>query len=271
MSTPLPEFTKPPVSEVALSVVFAPLDKWRNAHSGMYWGRVQDRYPLTESHPPLPQQIENFDGQQPQAASFRIELFNPDLQRSWFLSDPPTRLLQIQKDRFTVNWRKVKGDEDYPRYVKDLKPKFEQEWDTFVAFLAEQKIGVPEVRQCEVIYVNDIPQGEGWERFADSLAMFAPWWKKESGSFLPLPENLNVAGTFLMPEKAGRLHFTAQRLLRATDGREVVQLQLIARGQPKSSGLKDILAWMDAGHEWIVRGFTDLTSHEAHKIWGRIK
>ncbi len=271
MADSLPEFTRPPVSEAALSVVFSPLENWRNVHSGMYWGRVQDRYPLTESHPPIPQQIESFETDRAQTLSVRVELFNPDLQRSWFLSDPANRILQIQKDRFTVNWRKVIGDETYPRYLKELRPHFEQEWNSFSAFLAEQKVGIPDVRQCEVIYVNDILQGDDWQKFADSLALFSPWWKKESGSFLPLPENLNVAGSFLMPEKTGRLHFTFQRVKRTIDGREAVQLQIIARGRPKSSEVGDILAWMDAGHEWIVRGFADLTSPEAHKIWGRTK
>ena len=27
--------------------------------------------------------------------------------------------------------------------------------------------------------------------------------------------------------------------------------------------------WFDTAHEWIVRGFTDLTTDEAHKLWGR--
>jgi uncharacterized protein (TIGR04255 family) len=271
MADSLPEFTNPPVSEVALSVVFAPLENWRSAHSGMYWGRIQNKYPLTESHPPIPPQIESFEADQAQALSVRIELFNPDSQRSWFLSDPPIRLLQIQKDRFTVNWRKVKGDELYPRYLKDLRPNFEREWNLFVAFLAEQKIGVPDVRQCEVVYVNDFLQGNDWEKFADSLTLFSPWWKKENDSFLPVPENLTVAGTFLIPEKIGRLHFNAQRVRRMIDARDAIQLQLTARGQVKSSETTDILAWMDMGHEWIVRGFTDLTSPEAHKLWGRIK
>jgi hypothetical protein len=33
-ATPLPEFEDPPVSEVALSVQFAPLETWRSPHAG---------------------------------------------------------------------------------------------------------------------------------------------------------------------------------------------------------------------------------------------
>jgi hypothetical protein len=52
----------------------------------------------------------------------------------------------------------------------------------------------------------------------------------------------------------GRLHFTAQRVLRTIDNRDAIQLQLTARGNPKSDKIQDILSWMDLGHEWIVRG-----------------
>jgi hypothetical protein len=36
--TPRPEYAAAPVSEVALAVHFAPLEKWRSAHAGLYWG-----------------------------------------------------------------------------------------------------------------------------------------------------------------------------------------------------------------------------------------
>jgi hypothetical protein len=60
-ATPLPEFEDPPVSEVSLSVVFAALVNWRSAHAGLYWNRINSQYPHTETHPPLPTQIEQFD------------------------------------------------------------------------------------------------------------------------------------------------------------------------------------------------------------------
>lgn len=270
MANPLPEFANPPVSEVAISVTFAPLENWKSAHSGVYWSRIIQKYPLTEVHPPLARQIEVFDEEpKPIARVIQFELATPDSQRYWFLTDPPVRVVQVQRDRFAINWRKVKGDETYPRYKDELRPRFKEEWNTFVAFLAEQKIGEPSVAQCDVTYVNDILRGEDWNSGSDSLALFSPWWAKGTDGFLPAPETLNIAGSFLMPERCGRLHFTMQRVLRGIDSREAIQLQLIARGKPNSSKIEDILSFMDVGREWIVRGFTDLTSPHAHKLWGR--
>lgn len=267
--SPLPEFDKPPVSEVALSVEFSALENWRGPHAGLYWATIQKEYPNTEVRPPLPSQIEGFGGSVWQRPGFRLELASPDINRFWFLSDPPTKLIQVQRDRFIINWRKVKGDEIYPRYFKEMRPRFEREWKGFKDFIAVQKIGVVSPQQCEVTYVNDILKDEEWKSFDESLDLFAPWWKKGSDGFLPSPENLALSGSFTFQDQSGRLHFVVQRTIRGIDNKEAVQFQLIARGKPSSENDVDLLKWMDLGHEWIVRGFTDLTSNHAHKLWGR--
>jgi hypothetical protein len=79
----------------------------------------------------LPSQIEAFSGELPQTPTFRVELVNPDVTRFWFLAEPPTRLIQVQRDHFIINWRKVRGDEIYPRYQSEMRPRFEREWNEF--------------------------------------------------------------------------------------------------------------------------------------------
>lgn len=269
---PIPEFEDPPVSEVALSVEFSPLQGWRSAHAGLYWGLISKGYPNTDSHPPLPSQIEKFDSEFWQRPGVRIEAVNPDIARFWFLADPPVKLIQVQRDRFVVNWRKVGGDEVYPRYLAEMRPRFAREWRQFAEFVTEHKIGTMAVQQCEVMYVNSILQGKYWNSFEDALRLFAPWWKSGTDRFLPTPESLSLSGSFRFPEQRGRLHFNAQHARVQTAEKaemEAIQLQLTARGRPASGAESDILSWMDMGHEWVVRGFTDLTSEEAHVLWKR--
>ena len=136
MAKKLPEYQNPPVTEVALSVTFSPLEKWKSAHSGLYWSKVLTRYPLTEVYPELPHQIENFDDVQPPTVSIQFEMFNPDNQRYLFLTEPSTRVIQVQRDRFVTNWRQIDGDEPYPRYRADLRPTFERE-----AFVVDRRAG----------------------------------------------------------------------------------------------------------------------------------
>jgi uncharacterized protein (TIGR04255 family) len=178
-------------------------------------------------------------------------------------------LIQVQRDRLIINWRKVKGDETYPRYLDEMRPRFEREWREFLTFISDQKIGTISVQQCEVTYVNDLLQGRDWGTFQDSLALFAPWWKDGTDHFLSKPVSLALSGSFEFTPERGRLHFTTHHVRRTGDEREIVQFTLLARGKPASGSDADILSWMDMGHEWIVRGFSDLTSTQAHRLWKR--
>ena len=268
---PLPEYANPPVSEVVLSVEFLPLEGWKGSHGGRFWAEIVQEYPQTEVQPMLPSQIEQFGEDVWKQRPVQVEFGDPDWARFWFIGEPPTRLIQVQRNRFIVNWRKIQGDEVYPRYVNDIRPRFQREWERFKGYVAAQQLGAVSVQQCEVTYINDIPQGQGWTTPADTARLFAPWSGKVTEGFLSSPEMLNIAGSFLMPEDQGRLHFIIQRAFRKTDESQILQLRLTARGRPRSGDTAGVLAWMDLGREWIVRGFTDLTTAEAHRLWRRIR
>lgn len=266
----LPEFQNPPVSEVALSVEFLPLQRWLSPYAGLYWDQISNEYPGIAVHAPLPSQIEKFGGEFWQnRATMRVALPSPDFNRVWFLSEPPTRLIQIQRDRYIVNWRKVQGNEAYPRYRDEIRPRFQKEWGRFKEFVVSRELGDIEVQQCEITYVNDIIQGQGWNSVADMPRIFSRWSDQRSGKFLPSAESVELSGSFLMPEELGRLHFAVQHLRREIDDTQVIQLRLTARGKPGSGSDADVLEWMDHGRNWIVRGFTDLTTAEMHRLWQR--
>jgi hypothetical protein len=71
-----------------------------------------------------------------------------------------------------------------------------------------------------------------------------------------------------MPE-GGRLRVMMQPAIRRQGAKEVLQSTLTARGRPRRPELGASLGWFDLGHEWIVRGFTDLTTAAMHTIWRR--
>jgi len=254
---PLPEFENPPITEVALSVQFEPLGWWRIAHAGLFWAQIKSGYPLTEAQISLPPQIEQFgEDRFPQAPTITFSQVDSDSARVWFLSKDNTRLIQVQRDRFIINWRKFVGDEVYPRYPV-LRQRFEQEFTIFRDFAHTQEPDPLNIQQCEITYVNDMPRGEVWETFSEATELFSAWWGVCTDGFLPAPETVNVSGSFVLPNEQGRLHFATQNLRRARDQRDLVQLRLTARGKPSRNDLADVLAWMDLGREWIVRGFSD--------------
>ena len=46
-------------------------------------------------------------------------------------------------------------------------------------------------------------------------------------------------------------------------------LELKTIGIDESARIKGVREWFDLAREWIVRGFTDSTTPEIQKIWGR--
>lgn len=273
MVDPLPEFAQPPVSEVAISVDFSALEGWLPAHAGLYWALLQKQYPNSEIHHEVPSVIEQFGEDFFRPALPKIELVGSDELRNirhWFLNGPKTELIQVQRDRFIINWRKLGTDEPYPRYGQHMRGRWIREWAAFKKFVSDHDLGEFNIRQCEITYVNDIPQGEGWEMFPEALRLFS-WGGLADRKFLPAPETFRTAVSYEMPGQCGRLHVTVQHVLRNTDLKQVVQLRLVARGKPESNSDDDTLIWLDRAREWIVRGFTEVTSEYAHRLWKRVR
>lgn len=264
----LPEYEQPPVIETLLSVQFGPLAQFSILHFGLYWAKIRADYPHYEVQPPLGPSVEQFGEEIWKQPGIKFEIVHGPEVRCWFIDKSGTRLIQVQRDRFIHNWRRVKDEDVYPRYA-NIKPKFIEEWQGFCRFVDEAELGKPEVNQCEVTYVNHIELGRGWKSYGELNRVIACWSGVYSGNFLSAPESVLVNASFVIPEQKGRLHIAMQRAIRTRDAKEVLQLSLTARGKPASSRLEDILEWFDLGHEWIVRGFTDFTTREMHKLLGR--
>jgi len=264
----LPDFLEPPVVETVLGVQFMSPKHFSIPHFGLYWNTIRKEFPGFEVKSPLGQAIEQFEGKPFNRLTIGVELVSsPDI-RCWFINSSKTQLIQVQPDRFLHNWRKVKEDDVYPHY-DSIKPNFMEEWQKFCQFLDNVGLGSPEVNQCEITYVNHIELGKGWKTYGELNKVISSWSGVYSGNFLPDPESINLNTRYVLPNKRGRLHIAMQRVIRQQDAKEVLQLNLTARGKPSSSRPEDISEWHDLGHEWIVRGFTDFTTEEMHKNWRR--
>ena len=149
--------------------------------------------------------------------------------------------------------------------------EFKVAWNDFLAFLRDYGISEPHVLRCELTYLNHFERGRAWSTLADLPHLISVWSGKGSEGFLPVPELVDFDLRYAMPAPGDRLNVQFRRAKRHEDNREILQLTLTARGQPKSGTIDDLFACFDIGHEWITRGFTDLTAAEAHKTWGRTR
>jgi uncharacterized protein (TIGR04255 family) len=270
-----PDFSDPPVIEVALSLQFMPLEAFRIPHYGLLREAFRaEGLSRFEEHGVLPQNFETFDSNRIPRIAFSVQTFDdaPPLPRLWLINDAGNELVQIQPDRLIVNWRKGAEDEAYPRYTSVLA-RFERAVATFEKVVASENLGTVVPSQCEVTYVNHIVSGHGWITHGEADQILTVWQNKYSDDFLTRPEDSGFAARFLIGEDRnapqGRLHVNFQPAFRSTDGRPMYVLTLVARGAPLDQTSSGVLKFLNLGHQYVIRGFTSLTTSHMHAIWGR--
>jgi len=265
---PLPDYDRPPVIEVVCGTQFEPLTAFQATAFGVFWEKVRAEYPTTEEKPPLDPLFERLG--EPGQTEARVEISpTPPLPRMFFVHQQPNYLMQVQKDRFLHNWRKV-GDADvYPHYPA-IFDKFWAGWGRFLTFCHDEHIGDVRVNQLEITYINHILAGDAWQGPGNVGDVFpdAKWRQKRT--FLPTPEVIGWRASFQLPDQRGRLHVALKQGMRRTDGKPVLLCDLTARGMAASQDAVAIQQWFSTAREWIVRGFADLADERVQKeVWLR--
>jgi uncharacterized protein (TIGR04255 family) len=272
-TSPLPEFERPPVAEVALSLAFEPIDGYTSAHTGRFWTRLPATFARVEEQAPyeIPDELESIVPEQR-----RVQVLpNIPPPRIWLLTADANNLIQIQPDGFFRNWRRAGSGESYPRYQR-LRELFKADlthFDNFVNETFSRRI-VP--TRCEITYVNHIPSGDGWNNFGDIDKIVSCCASPATGAFLPQPEECTYETKFPIRNEPsghflGRLTVSVKPAFRREDKHPLFVMTLSARGKPLGPGLSGGLNFLDIGHEWIVRGFADLTTKAMQNIWRRLQ
>jgi uncharacterized protein (TIGR04255 family) len=266
-------FATPPVNEVALSVQFQSPVLDDVGLLADYWPAIRADFPRHEKQPPLPPMQEDFA--RPPQSGFQFQLLQaPPQPRYWFLSTDGVTLVQVQSDRFALNWRQQKGDEEYPRY-RVLRPEFERRYD---AFLDVARAGgvQPEPTWCELTYINHVDAPGAAEGAHGPLARVLRALSRDpASSTLPPVEDTALQQRFLLlteeGEPVGRLYLAATPAFRNEDGAPIYVLTLVVRGRPAEPTMQGVLRFFDRGRDLIVQGFKESTTDEMHKVWGLVE
>jgi uncharacterized protein (TIGR04255 family) len=268
----LPDFTSPPVTEVVLGVQFNRLERFLTPHIGAVWDRFKLEFPRIEEHPPLPPAFETF-GSNPQffpGVSFQIGA-GAEMPRVFFMNADKTQLLQVQRDRFFHNWRKTGTGSDYPRFERMLKT-FVDGFEKFVQALASVGIESVVPNQCEVSYINQIPALENEGPFEVFKRTFPQQASGVGDGVLGAPEDMRFLLRYVMfganEKPIGRVIVSAEPARRG-DGVRIMQLTLTARGKPQKENMEGVIDFLQQGRLYIVWCFTELTSADMHKVWGK--
>jgi len=260
----LPDFSNPPVVEVAFGVQFLPLEGLHGlalAPLRELWRQI---YPKIQEQPPLAPAIE---GAPPLLPQLQLRMVPTPTIRQWFLSEDETELVQIQTDRLLFNWRSGDQSATYPRYDY-MRRTFAQRFADLVQFVADEQLGEMSVVQAELSYINVIDVGPDDLGRMDS---FLRGWPGAIGHHLGEPEQSRLTLTFPINDAGQppvRLYAEVNPAQRP-NGESVLFFSLTVRGNPGGRDMDESLKFLDAAHGHLVRSFAELTNESMHESWGR--
>ncbi|MDA8045307.1 MAG: TIGR04255 family protein [Actinomycetota bacterium] len=258
----LASFDEPPVAEVAAGIQFRSLFGVRGIALGPLRERWREQYPHVQEMPPLPPQIEASPAGGP---VFQLGFGPVPSSRYWFLNEDHTELVQVQNDRLVVNWRRGSKGGAYPRYGA-IRGLFADRRADLEAFLAEETLGVLDVVQVELTYINSIP--ELVNRPADEVLSGLRWPQLDE---LGRPEQVRASASFVVPEMGVtpvRLYLSVEPGTEL-DGGPTAFLTVTVRGAAEQGNGDTTLAFLDEAHEHVVRSFTEVTTESMHRTWKR--
>lgn len=256
-SVTLPSYKKPPIGEVVCGMRFHPVGLLI-PHIGLLWERFRADYPKIQHAEPLVSA----------AGVIPVDsITGLPIPRVWFINESDDQLVQVQTDLLYFNWRCRKNE--YPRYDHVIK-RFKSARDIVASFFGEEGLGELNPIKYELTYINHIPKGEGWDTIADLNKIFSDFiWVGSKGRFLPNPDKIAWTTEFPLQENMGSLSIMLKHAIRNVDRVPLYVLELSAKGIGEPKDRNDFRKWFDVAHEWIVKGFTDITTPKAHKMWKR--
>jgi len=252
-----PTFANPPVSEVVIGLFFSPIATITNAHFGKFWEKNSEIWVSARDQNPIPIQLEEF-GDTSAFGRLGLQISSDPSSRVQLFSRDRSRLLQMQREGFFYNWKKIEA-EDYPRF-QALRGEFFNHFENYSDFVLNETETKINPLQWEVTYVNSIRKGELWNSVSD-------WKDIIEGPFGFPPSSLPISvesaasnWSYVIGENLGRLRASISH---AQQNSDLLVVKLSTRGPI----LNSIEEGIETGHSTIVNYFEELTSNRAHQFW----
>lgn len=157
----LERLNAPPIIEVICGIYFDVIPELDPVLLGTYWAARQSDFPRRELHPAV--------GRPGVSISHGIGPL-----RTWFVSPGGEFVLQVQPDRFYLNWRRGSGD--YPRFSSDdggLRLRALEEFAQLATFCKKNLDRVPDPVAVELGKIDHF-EGDRHFRGKDDLARMLP-------------------------------------------------------------------------------------------------
>lgn len=257
-AAPLPKYNTPPVNEMVVGVRVAPLIRMRAEHVGLFWRRIIKEFPNSEQVSPLGNDIMT-QGE-----------FAP-MPRFWFISADKARLIQLQRDRFLYNWRKITPDSKYPSY-DEIIDRFMTHYEHFRSFARDYDLGDPDLAESELTYLNHLDERSEWYSVSDTEKIIKGFSIIRSADVFKDPSQINAATIFAVGEGGGALSVKLQTVRRRADGKAILVFELTNRGSGEAVIGQGLREWLDQAHVRIVSTFESMTDEGIQdRCWGKVR
>lgn len=262
------DFERPPVDEVVLSVLFKNLDKLLAPHLGEIWTEFKkDRFVRIFEQPPVIPTMEKLTNPMGDA---ELRIGNiPELARIWFIHENENQILQVQRDRFTFNWRKTNSDQKYPGF-STIYERFENFYNRFCLTIKKLEIGSLTPLQYELTYIDQLMQGESWNSIYDVGKIYNMFTASfEAEHFWKSAESVNFRTSFPVQDLHSRLHVAISNRLKMPEKIHTLQTDFTLRGFPENVDY-EIASWFRLAHDYIIAKFRSMFTEDIQtQVWGR--
>ena len=262
------DFARPPVEEVMLGILFEPLDQFFAPYLGDIWQVFKEfGFIHTTAQGAVPPVIEQFSNQIPQP---QVRISNvPDFDRILFIHESGDRILQVQRDRFMFNWRRIEEGQKYPGF-STIFTMFEDFYTRFKVKLKHQEIGDIIPLQYELGYINQLVHGDGWDTLGDIGKIYQMFVdSQQSYSFWSGAESVIFQTSFPIADLQGRLHLAISNRVKMPEQQQTLQTDFTVRGFPKN-GEYEMVTWFKSARDEIHEKFTSMFTEDIQtRVWGR--
>lgn len=252
-------FRRPPLIEVSFGIRFDRPPELHTGHFGLYWAQLKSEFPETSDQAPIldPKTFGHIGG------------YDRFLPRVWFVHRDKSLLIQLQSDRFYLNWRRLQPTAEYPRFAT-LAPLFARYTTMWSNFLDQSGLGTLEISACELSYINHVLPPGGWGDLWDAGKIIKPLVGTTplNGGF-PL-RAVNWGGTF--DNGTSQMSLILQTAENANDRTEkLLQYEIKAESSIPIGSIDAMTDWLNQANLDVVGAFTSTTTDFAQQeIWGRV-
>lgn len=210
-------FAEPPIVEVVCGVSFDAIAEFDPVAAGLFWDSQKAAFPKKQVLPAI---------QAVPADAFILDLSPLPPLRTWLISTNDTRVMQLQAERFFLNWRA--RDSAYPSFnpegdQRGLLAEADAAFTAFGSFVEAQQGTQLRVTSVEVTMIDVFVRGRHWAdapdlaRLLPSLSPFSPG----------IPSVLQVVSE--TPFGAGVRRVTLQRVALASGGEAAIRFESTVR------------------------------------------